>query len=117
MSHYPAAIPQLREEHWMPAAACRGLDANVFFPEQGSDASEAKAVCRGCPVTNDCLAYAIRNNEWAGVFGGMSVRERRILGRQLRAAGDVRLRDVQPPLRSPAAAPSPNIHHQNRRTT
>jgi WhiB family redox-sensing transcriptional regulator len=43
--------------------------------------TEAKEVCRGCVVSNECLEYAIENGERFGIWGGKSERERRRLRR------------------------------------
>ena len=43
---------------------------------------EAKEVCRGCIVREDCLEYALLNGEKFGIWGGMSERERRRIRRQ-----------------------------------
>ncbi len=65
---------------WMRDAACRGMDPELFFPARGytgHDMAPAKAVCSTCPVIRDCLAYALRNGEKVGVWGGLSEQERR----------------------------------------
>ena len=70
---------------WAAEAACRDMGPAVFYVERNSDAdssgavAEAKAVCAGCPVRAECLAYALTSNEQHGVWGGTSVRERRKL--------------------------------------
>ena len=40
---------------------------------------EAKKVCAGCPVTADCLKWALRAGEPAGIWGGTTPDERRYL--------------------------------------
>lgn len=47
---------------------------------------EAKEVCRGCVVRQDCLEYALAHGEKFGIWGGMSERERRRV-RRARAHG------------------------------
>jgi WhiB family redox-sensing transcriptional regulator len=71
---------------WRKRAACRGLDAEVFYPdtEDDVDASEAKAVCEDCPVRQPCLEYALAHREREGVWGGATERERRRIVRQRR---------------------------------
>lgn len=71
---------------WTDAAACLGLDPDLFFPERGEDVAPAKAVCAGCPVREDCLDYALDNGERHGIWGGLSERERRRIRRDRRAA-------------------------------
>lgn len=63
---------------WQALAACRDADPRLFFPEDKSGrAARAKRVCSGCPVIDECLAYALANHERHGVWGGLSERERR----------------------------------------
>lgn len=65
------------ERGWQERAACRNTDPAVFFPLRGEDAAAAKAICAGCPVAEECLAYALTAYERHGVWGGASERERR----------------------------------------
>ena len=65
------------ERTWQSRANCMGVDPDLFFPERGSSTREAKEVCRGCVVREDCLEFAIANGEKFGIWGGMSERERR----------------------------------------
>ena len=66
---------------WQMRANCMGVDPDLFFPERGASTREAKEVCRGCVVREDCLEYALANGEKFGIWGGMSERERRRLRR------------------------------------
>lgn len=61
---------------WMDHAECTNVDPALFFPERGEDVSQAKAVCRECPVRTECLEHAMANHETFGVWGGTSERER-----------------------------------------
>ncbi len=63
-------------------ANCLGVDPELFFPEQGASTREAKEVCRGCQVREECLESALQNNEKFGIWGGLSARERRRILRQ-----------------------------------
>ncbi len=65
------------DRDWQFRANCMGVDPELFFPERGSSTREAKEVCRGCVVREDCLDFAIANGEKFGIWGGMSERERR----------------------------------------
>ena len=67
---------------WQWQANCLGVDPDLFFPERGASTREAKEVCRGCVVREDCLEYALANGEKFGIWGGMSERERRRIRRQ-----------------------------------
>jgi len=66
-----------QERSWQIQANCMGVDPDLFFPERGASTREAKEVCRGCVVREDCLEYALANGEKFGIWGGMSERERR----------------------------------------
>ena len=70
------------DQAWQAYANCLGVDPDLFFPERGASTREAKEVCRGCVVREDCLEYALRNGEKFGIWGGMSERERRRIRRQ-----------------------------------
>jgi WhiB family redox-sensing transcriptional regulator len=82
-----ALQPQAQPDHspeersWHDQANCLGVDPDLFFPERGASTREAKEVCRGCVVREDCLEYALTNGEKFGIWGGMSERERRRLRR------------------------------------
>ena len=65
------------ERSWQGQANCKGVDPDLFFPERGASTREAKEVCRGCVVREDCLESALANSEKFGIWGGMSERERR----------------------------------------
>ena len=72
---------------WRNHAACRDVDPELFFPIGNSGPAllqieEAKQVCRRCPVTADCLRWAIDSGQDAGIWGGMSEDERRGLKRR-----------------------------------
>jgi WhiB family transcriptional regulator, redox-sensing transcriptional regulator len=71
---------------WQDLANCLGVDPDLFFPERGASTREAKEVCRGCVVREQCLEYALANGEKFGIWGGLSERERRRIRRQRAAA-------------------------------
>lgn len=75
------AKPDL-DTDWKDDSNCLGVDPDLFFPERGASTREAKEVCRGCVVREDCLEYALQNGEKFGIWGGMSERERRRIRRQ-----------------------------------
>lgn len=63
---------------WARAGRCRVPGAGrLFFPQRGEGTEEAKAVCAGCPVKAECLAYALPHHDLVGIWGGTSGRERR----------------------------------------
>lgn len=72
---------------WLQHAVCRDEDPELFFPIGTSgpallQVEQAKAVCRRCSVTDQCLAQALERGEDAGVWGGMSEDERRTVKRR-----------------------------------
>lgn len=68
-------------ESWRERAVCSQVDPEMWFPEKGGSTSDAKKICLGCPVKNECLEYALTNDERFGVWGGYSERERRRIKR------------------------------------
>ena len=65
-----------------PEALCAQTDPEAFFPEKGGSTRDAKRVCGVCPVREECLQYAMDNDERFGIWGGLSERERRRLRKQ-----------------------------------
>lgn len=49
---------------------CRSNDPELFFAESPADVELAKALCRSCPVRNECLSGALERREPWGVWGG-----------------------------------------------
>lgn len=77
----PAPLAEVWE--WQLRGACRGLDAEVFFPpdrERGparaGRVARAKQVCQSCPVLDECRRHALTVREPYGVWGGMTAAER-----------------------------------------
>ncbi|HEX9993804.1 MAG TPA: WhiB family transcriptional regulator [Acidimicrobiales bacterium] len=69
---------------WRDAAACRGLDPEIFYPVSDEEADQAKSVCSGCAVRQACLEHALGARERDGVWGGATEKERRRIIRQRR---------------------------------
>ena len=67
------------EQDWQERALCAQTDPEAFFPEKGGSTREAKRICLGCDVKDDCLEYALAHDERFGIWGGLSERERRKL--------------------------------------
>lgn len=87
MTHAPDPLPPV--DDWRKSAACGPDTTDLFFPV-GTDARSmvdvamAKGICRGCPVKDQCLTWAIENRQDVGVWGGLDERERQKLhGRRL----------------------------------
>ena len=70
------------DKSWQMLSNCLGVDPDLFFPERGASTKDAKAVCQGCVVREDCLEYALTNREKFGIWGGLSERERRRIRRE-----------------------------------
>jgi WhiB family transcriptional regulator, redox-sensing transcriptional regulator len=75
-------VLELEPQPWMAHANCAGVDPDLFFPERGESTTEAKAICRACPVRTECLDYALSINERHGIWGGTSERQRRAIRNQ-----------------------------------
>lgn len=80
------------DDAWRNQAACIEEEPDLFFPVgQGPVAkqqiAEAKAVCRACPVKDACLRWALEARQDAGVWGGLSEKERRRFHRR-RSSGN-----------------------------
>lgn len=67
---------------WQQQAACKGMPADLFFPESGQmdQLRRALAVCKMCPVKQHCLNANLY--EKIGIWGGTTARQRRIILRQ-----------------------------------
>lgn len=76
---------------WQARGACRGADAELFFPASEDAAMPAKLICDTCPVRLTCLAFSLERNERFGVWGGLTERER---GRLTPAAREQILREA-----------------------
>lgn len=62
---------------WISQAACAGMDTELWFcDDSGESYRYARAVCRNCPVRNDCLEWALDTRTGQGMWGGKSPRER-----------------------------------------
>jgi WhiB family redox-sensing transcriptional regulator len=62
---------------WMERAACAGM-TDLFYPEgPGPVPKAAQLVCELCPVTRECLGYAVATSQRYGTWGGMGTRQRR----------------------------------------
>ncbi len=81
------------EIEWRERAACREYPAVLFFGLDDSETpadrrmreDEAKKICAGCAVRQDCLEYALATREPYGIWGGLTEVERkaRLRGRRV----------------------------------
>jgi len=68
---------------WQDRAACYGIDPEVFFPASEEDASLALSYCGTCSIRDTCLAWALKNRERYGVWGGLTEQQRRRISRHV----------------------------------
>lgn len=68
---------------WQDRAACYGVDPDLFFPTSEDEAGPALAYCARCAIRAECLAWALKNGERYGVWGGMTEQQRRRLLRSV----------------------------------
>ncbi|CAN5911423.1 hypothetical protein BH23ACT2_BH23ACT2_18440 [soil metagenome] len=61
---------------WHASAACRGVGAELFFPERGASTDDARALCAVCPVVDECRSAGEGEQ---GVWGGASAQQRRLI--------------------------------------
>lgn len=62
---------------WMARGNCRYEPPTTFFPSDGVGVEVAKRICATCPVSAECLEYALEHRIDHGVWGGTSERQRR----------------------------------------
>lgn len=78
------------EEVEWAAAACKGIDTELFFlrPNEAMTFNpQLKKICRNCPIYSECLEYAIWN-EWEGVWAATTPTDRRRIRAKLRRRDD-----------------------------
>ena len=63
----------MKQHLWKDAAACLGLDTNIFFDKYEDDIEIrpiVDSICQRCPVSNTCFANGVSGKEY-GVWGGV----------------------------------------------
>jgi WhiB family redox-sensing transcriptional regulator len=70
-------VLDLEERPWAAYASCRSADPNLFFSPREEDVTSAITICHGCPVSRECLAWALESRVRYGIWGGMTERDRR----------------------------------------
>ena len=71
---------------WQDKAACKDADSALFLTGVTSRVMKAKEICESCPVIDDCLTFALENEDFeVHVYGGMTGDERRSLAMTLGA--------------------------------
>ncbi|MET8584912.1 WhiB family transcriptional regulator [Streptomyces collinus] len=71
----------MTDTDWSEQGLCKTADPDDLFVE-GAAQNRAKALCGGCEVRTECLAYALDQRIEHGIWGGMTERERRALLRR-----------------------------------
>lgn len=61
-------------------ANCRGIDPDLMHPARGESLKEPMAVCEGCVIRPECLAYAMEVQPM-GIWGGTTERQRQRIRR------------------------------------
>lgn len=69
---------------WYERAGCKGLPSNLFFldcekDEVGAYKSKLKhtqSICAKCEVIRECFNFALANDEFYGVWGGVDFQPR-----------------------------------------
>lgn len=72
-------------DFWSKGVAPCSADPDTMFPEgrhtQQKELQVTK-VCKGCPYIQECLQFALENDEW-GVWGGTTREQRKVMRRKL----------------------------------
>ena len=80
----------MTEPNWREQAACRHAAPELFFPAGTTgpafaEIEAAKKVCAVCPVSSQCLEFALLTRQEFGIWGGTTEDERRLLLKVVRA--------------------------------
>lgn len=77
---------------WQNRAACLGRAPKEFIPDDTGNRSitedvhwRALKICARCPVTGECLEYALENREEFGIWGNTTPRQRRAIREERKA--------------------------------
>lgn len=71
-------------ESWRSKGFCVTEKINIdFFTDDKYEISLAKSICRRCIVADQCLQFAVKNEERHGIWGGFTPRERNKLTRSM----------------------------------
>lgn len=81
ISRLPGPVADLWD--WQFAGSCRDADPTLFFHPEGERGparrnrdEAARAVCRSCPVMQQCREHALAVREPYGVWGGLTEDDR-----------------------------------------
>lgn len=98
MSGRPKQLVVNEEIPWAHFAACKDKSTDMFFPSTSEDPciAEAKKVCAGCLVKDECRAWGLTLPSGdEGIYGGLTQGERR---KARRRAAEARVKAPKPPL-------------------
>jgi WhiB family redox-sensing transcriptional regulator len=82
--------PDPHKPAWFEAAACRGRTDLFYAPDHEREEDRtarherARAICRGCPVVDECLEFALSTNQRYGIWGALTSKQRFNLKRRRR---------------------------------
>lgn len=75
------------DESWLDRALCAEVSIDFWFSRRDDPSfALARRVCRMCPVTTECLEYALDNEIPHGIWGGLGPRSRQKLAKARAAA-------------------------------
>jgi WhiB family redox-sensing transcriptional regulator len=81
--------PIYEEWEWQGHSLCKEVDPELFFLDHNLRKGQKKkkedtaiAICKACPVMQQCLEHSLRVPEFYGVWGGMGADERLALLRK-----------------------------------
>ena len=77
--------------NWRSASACLSADPDLFFPITAAGLAEkqitqAKMICAGCQVRQECLEFAMTHDQVYGIWGGTTPEDRQRARRRKRRA-------------------------------
>lgn len=61
----------LGDREWVERAECRDKGTDHFFLNRGQSPEPAFRMCRVCPVTDECKAYADMTGTEDGIWAGV----------------------------------------------
>lgn len=81
---------------WRDLAACRGMDPNIFFPDQRPGPELlAELPCSRCAAKAECRSYGERFN-CEGIWGGEFRSTRMVIARRRRRQTETDPRELTP---------------------
>jgi hypothetical protein len=64
----------IRRPPWQRYGACHGESIETFVPALGGNFTKARELCRRCTVRQECLDFAMADENVVGMFGGTTER-------------------------------------------